>query len=330
MSFTGGTGVGVLLAVLAVAWLTAAAIAVRAVSRIWLRHWVEHRPAGFAVAERYLERPTRLVIAASAGCALATIAAGAAVTAHGTATSRAARDLLIAAVVLVIFGNLLPRAIARRWPARLLPVLVPPLRAVELLLAPIVAASRRIERLLELGRIRAHGGRSAREGLEDLLREGELEGVGGRQELEIITGVVSFGEKKLRDVMTPRSGIYALDESLLPPELARRVAESEYSRVPITRGESLDQIVGMVHAFDVLRADGERPPLREIGRAAADRPCNDQLFRMLRASTHLAVVHDAEGMTLGIVTLEDLLEELVGDIRDEHDELQPPQRARAS
>ena len=329
MSFTGGTGVGLLLAIVATAWLTGAAIAVRAVSRIWLRHWVERRPAGFAVAERYLERPTRLVIAASAGIALTTIAAGAAVTAHGAATSRTVRALLLAGAALIFFGNMLPRAIARRWPARLLPVLVPPLRIVELLLVPIVGVSRRTERTLELERIRTHGGRSARDGLQDLLREGELEGVGRRQEMEIITGVVKFGEKKLRDVMTPRASVFALDESLPPDELARHVAESEYSRVPITRNGSLDEIVGMVHAFDILRADGEPPALREIGRAPAEKPCNDQLFRMLRASTHLAVVHDSEGQTLGIVTLEDLLEELVGDIRDEHDEHQAPARTRA-
>jgi len=153
--------------------------------------------------------------------------------------------------------------------------------------------------------------------------------VGARDEIAIITGVVRFGEKTVRDVMTPRAQVFALDESLDAKELALRIAESAYSRVPITRNNSLDEIVGMVHAFDVLRADGERPAIRAVPSAPAETRCNDFLYRMLRMSAHLAVVQDAEGRTLGIVTLEDLLEELVGDIRDEHDEASPAARGIA-
>jgi putative hemolysin len=319
----------VLIAALVVAWLTAASIAVRAASRIWLRHWMERRPAGFAVAERYIERPTRLVIAAAAGSALAIVLCGVVV------TSRAPQDathailyLLVSALFLIVFGKLIPRAIARRWPSRLIPVLLPPLRLIEIALWPIVALSRSVERRSE--RARQTGlAHDAREGIEDLLREGEAEGVGARDEIAIITGVVRFGEKTLRDVMTPRSQVFALDESLEATELARRIAESAYSRVPITRNDSLDDVVGMVHAFDVLRADGERPAVRTVPSAPADTRCNDFLYRMLRMSAHLAVVRDGAGHTVGIVTLEDLLEELVGDIRDEHDEAGPAARTIA-
>jgi CBS domain containing-hemolysin-like protein len=84
---------------------------------------------------------------------------------------------------------------------------------------------------------------------------------------------------------------------------------------------SLDHIIGMYHAFDVLKARADQlRPLRPVAYAPSDTPCNELLFRMLRARLHLAVVHDERGHTLGIVTLENLLEELVGDIRDEHDE----------
>ena len=77
----------------------------------------------------------------------------------------------------------------------------------------------------------------------------------------------------------------------------------------------------MMHAFDVLKVRGEKlPTLRPVARALASAPCSELLFAMLRRRTHLAIVHDAEQHTVGIVTLEDLLEELVGDIRDEHDE----------
>lgn len=318
----------ILVATFVVAWLTAASIAVRAASRIWLRHWMERRPAGFEVAERYIERPTRLVIAAAAGSALAIVLGGVVVTARAPQNAQALLYLAVAALFLIVIGKILPRAIGRRWPSRLIPVLLPPLRLVEIALWPIVALSRSVERRSARKR---HAGlpHDARDGIEDLLREGELEGVGARDEIAIITGVVRFGEKTVRDVMTPRAQVFALDESLEAGELARRIAESAYSRVPITRNNSLDEIVGMVHAFDVLRADGERPAVRNVPSTPSDTRCNDFLYRMLRMSAHLAVVRDPDGRTAGIVTLEDLLEELVGDIRDEHDELSPGARTLA-
>jgi putative hemolysin len=318
--------ISLLIAAVVVAWLTAASIAVRSASRIWLRHWIEHQPAGFDVAERYLERPTRLIIAAAAGNALATVLAGAIVTAWAPRGARTALYLGIAALFLLIVAKIIPRAVARRWPARLVPVLLPPLQIVEVLLWPLIVLSRWVEKLAARGGHAHDETHEGRDGIEDLLREGALEGVGARDEIAIITGVVRFGAKTLRDVMTPRSQIFALDESLEGLELARRIADSEYSRVPITHDGSLDEILGMVHAFDVLRADGERPGLRPVPEAREDTRCNDLLYRMLRASAHLAVVRDADGKTSGIVSLEDLLEELVGDIRDEHDEAGPAPR----
>ena len=122
-----GALTALIFATLVVAWLTAASIAVRAASRIWLRHWMERRPAGFDVAERYIERPTRLVIAAAAGSALAIVLAGVVVTSRapvGSATTLA-MYLAGAALFLIIFGKIVPRAIARRWPTKLIPVAAP-------------------------------------------------------------------------------------------------------------------------------------------------------------------------------------------------------------
>jgi putative hemolysin len=316
--------IAIFFVALVIAWLTAASIAVRAVSRIWLRHWVEGRPKGFHVAERYLEGPTRLLVAASAGSALALVIAGALAARMVAVGTRAAIALAGVALTILLVGHILPRAVARRWAAGLLPVLLPPLRAVEIALAPIVALSRWVEKRLQADR---QAPDLERDGLEDLLREGELEGVGEGDEIAIITGVVRFGEKTLREVMTPRAEVFALDDSLPAPEIASRIAESAYTRVPITHGNSLDQIVGMVHAFDILRADGEKPQIRPVPSAPGDMRCNELLFRMLRARQHLAIVRNVTGDTAGIVTLEDLLEELVGDIRDEHDDQPPVTRA---
>ena len=138
--------------------------------------------------------------------------------------------------------------------------------------------------------------------------------------MAIISGVMQFGEKSVKDVMTPRADIFALDADEPARSVAERLAASGYSRVPLYR-ESLDNIVGMIHVFDVFKVAGERmPPLRPVTRTVPSKAANELLFELLRARRQLAIVTDDSARVVGLVTLEDLLEELVGDIRDEHDE----------
>ena len=306
------------LMLLVVACLTAGAMAVRSVSRIWLRHWTERRLRGSGAAVTYLERPHRLLIGASTGVALTLVFSGVMLgLKHGG--TQLFIDVAVFVTLVVLVGQVLARAVARQWPTYLVPVVVPVLRAVELIVSPIVALGRRAAAPFERERGRASVD-IEREALHDLLREGELEGVGEHEEIAIINGVVEFGAKHVRDVMTPRAEIFALADTLDARTLAARIAQSNYSRVPIYR-ETLDDVRGMVLAFDVLKAGAETiPPLRPVATATVDAPCNELLFRMLRERRHLAIVRDAAGATAGLVSLEDLLEELVGDIRDEHDE----------
>ena len=313
------------LSLLVVALLTAGSMSVRSVSRIWLRHWAERQLRGSAAAVTYLERPHRLLTGASVGVALTLLVAGLFLGAAERGVGVAWSALAFAGFVIVV-GQLVPRAIARRWPAVLAPVVLPVLRLTDVVTTPVIAAARLLTRPFIAERREAPEP-SDRDAIQDLLREGELEGVGEREEIAIISGVVEFSEKVVSEVMTPRSDIFALPDGVDPHTLASQIAQSRYSRVPIYHG-TLDTIVGMVHAFDVIKAHGEMPrQLRPVAFAAPNAPCNELLFRMLRERLHLAVVQDA-GHTLGLVTLEDLLEELVGDIRDEHDEPEPPKSAR--
>ena len=313
----------ILVAVLIVAVLTVGATAVRAVSRLWLRHWVERQGVGLGKMARHLERPTRLVHAAGTGATLVVFATGAMLTIIDAGEPwLLTRDALIFTVLLIGLGQLVPRAIGRRWAPQLVPSFVPALRVVDTLVSPFLQLGRTVAGWLIRPVIRAPEV-EAREGIEDLLRDGALEGIGATEEMAIISGVVQFGDKTARDVMTPRSELFALDESLTPMDTARRLAQAAYSRVPIYRGTP-DNVVGMIHAFDVLRAAGERmPPLRPVAFATEEKPASELLFEMLRARRHLAIVRNSQGLIAGIVTLEDLLEELVGDIRDEHDEPAP-------
>ena len=317
----------VLLAVLAVvvtAWLTAAAASVRSVSRIWLRHLAEQGTRGSDAVALYLERPQRLLLAGGTAVMLVALLTGLAFGAAPAAGPlRVTARLLAAALALLLFGQLVPRAVGRRWGVPLVPVLVPVLRLVDLVLGPVAD---RVRRLASARGDEESPGpdAEARDALEDLLREGELEGVSAGEEAAIISGVVQFGDKRVRDVMTAREEIFAVDVGLPLEEQARLVAQAGYSRVPLVAG-SLDAVVGVLHVFDIIMAAAGRPvPRRAVAVVAPDSTCSELLGRMLRGQLHLAIVREGEGPTLGLVTLEDLLEELVGDIRDEHDEPQPP------
>jgi len=124
----------------------------------------------------------------------------------------------------------------------------------------------------------------------------------------------------VREVMTPRTDIVAIEENAPLDEIRLVFAGSGYSRIPVIRG-TLDDIIGMVHAFDLFKLEpGDPLPVRPVAVTPASRSCGDLLLDMQRERRHLGVVLDEFGGTLGIATLEDLLEELVGEIFDEHDE----------
>ena len=308
-----------MITVAIVAWLTAAATAVRSVSRIWLRHWVEQQLSGSGAAALYLERPHGLLLAASTGVALTVFISGVilANSADGSILMLLAEGLVFALVLLVV-GQIVPRAVARRWAPQLIPVLLPPLQALEMILNPALRLVRRLAG--ERQGAKAEPPPTDEETLEELLREGELEGVGEAGEIAIISGVVQFGEKSVRDVMVARGDVFALPFNLPASEMASRIAQSGYSRIPLYR-DSIDNVIGMVHVFDMLKNSGtEVPPLRGVAYTKSTTSCKELLSSMLKERKHLAIVRDDAGATTGLLTLEDLLEELVGDIRDEHDE----------
>jgi CBS domain containing-hemolysin-like protein len=155
--------------------------------------------------------------------------------------------------------------------------------------------------------------------LRAVWREGAAAGLAADDELIMVGGVMTFTERQVREVMTPRTELVAVSEEDSLDDIAQVFAQSGYSRLPVYRG-TLDEIVGMLHAFDLFKLkEGDRLPVRPVAVAPASRTCGDLLLDMQRERRHLAVVLDEFGGTLGIVTLEDLLEQLVGEIFDEHD-----------
>lgn len=163
------------------------------------------------------------------------------------------------------------------------------------------------------------------EELRMLVEQSRQTGGLGAADARLLEGVFEFSEKNAREVMTPRTAIVALPAEASLAEAADRVAAAGRSRYPVT-GESLDDVVGIVHAKDILRGllAGSEAPVQDIARPAffvpGTREVEDVLADMKRQKVHLAIVLDEFGGTAGLVTMEDLLEEIVGPIFDEYDQ----------
>ncbi|MBI5647487.1 MAG: HlyC/CorC family transporter [Ignavibacteriae bacterium] len=163
------------------------------------------------------------------------------------------------------------------------------------------------------------------ENIMDMLEEGTKAGVLDKTEHELIESILSFTDKTAREIMIPRKDVVAVDYEMAPGAILERVVQEGFTRMPVYRG-SLDNIIGVIYAKDVVSLiehqniiilqDIIRPPFF----VPDTKPISDLLRDFQRKRIHLAVVVDEFGGTEGIITLEDILEEIVGDIRDEYDE----------
>jgi CBS domain containing-hemolysin-like protein len=132
--------------------------------------------------------------------------------------------------------------------------------------------------------------------------------------------VLAFSQRPVREVMTPRTDIVAIRDGVTVEELGREFMSSGFSRLPVYR-DSLDDVIGMVYVFDLLKvAPGAELPVRPMAMVPASKRAGETLFELQRDRRQIAVVLDEYGGTAGLVTFEDLLEELVGEIFDEHDD----------
>ncbi|HUL02989.1 MAG TPA: hemolysin family protein [Gemmatimonadales bacterium] len=248
-----------------------------------------------------------------------------AIATHGTA---AAVAFITITFLHIVLGELAPKALALRRPEQTSRWVAGPLILFTTATNPFIwLLNGAANAILRLFGARAPTEREAVHSPEEIMMLVEQTRKTGRldaQDARMIQGVFEFSEKNARDVMTPRTNMIALSADLSLEEAADRVAAAGRSRYPVY-GDSLDDIVGVVHAKDILaglraRNDGPvraivRPPLFVPG----TREVEDVLADMKRQKVHLAIVLDEYGGTAGLVTMEDLLEEIVGQIYDEYD-----------
>ncbi|HEY7636257.1 MAG TPA: hemolysin family protein [Gemmatimonadales bacterium] len=249
----------------------------------------------------------------------------AAILSHGMAATLA---FGIITILHIILGELVPKALALLYPEAVGSWVAAPLMGFAWVMAgPIAVLNGTANRLLSFFHIDPPGERERLHSPEELRMLVEQSEVGGSllaRDARLLEGVFEFSEKTARELMTPRTEMIALPVDLTVEQAADAVAKAQRSRYPVYTG-FLDEIVGVVHAKDILRSTRETPGgrLRSIMRPAlfvpGTREAEDVLADMKRLKIHLAVVLDEYGGTAGLVTMEDLLEEIVGPIDDEYD-----------
>jgi putative hemolysin len=287
---------------------------------------------------RITESPPRFIAAMQLGVTLTSLAIGA----LGEHALTKVFDPVVATVVAVILaylvltflhvviGELVPKAVALRYSERTALAVSTPVRAFFVVFRPLIwLLQRSTEALLRVFGLQAPGAGGAVHSeaelkmlVSDSTERGEIE----EGEQEMLYKVFDFADKEVSDVMVPRPQVVALSVDLPPEEALKAVLESPYTRYPVYRG-SLDEIVGVLHVRDLIEAMHERGiaavAVAELVRPAYMVPETKDLAALLtefrRQNQHMAIVLDEYGNMEGIVTLEDVLEEIVGEIEDEFD-----------
>ncbi len=310
-------------------FFSAAEMAFIAANRLRLRHLAEE---GHRVAAEYLEafrQPARVLSTAMIGVTVAHIVASSAVTfalmPHLGRTSAALVATVVLTPIMLVFGEIIPKAVAREWATSLILTLYRPLVWASAVLAPFVAFSQAVVSLL----LRLAGGGQAdvrqfvsREELKNLLQMEPGEANVTTQEAEMIDNIFDLGETTVREVMVPLVDVVMLPETASPMDAVAVIQQRGFSRLPIFSQRETN-VIGVVTAMDLLRRGDTATTVLELIRPPRFVPeskrIDDLLREMQKDRVHLAVVVDEYGGATGIVTLEDVVEEIVGDIEDEHD-----------
>ncbi|MBI3081144.1 MAG: HlyC/CorC family transporter, partial [candidate division NC10 bacterium] len=285
---------------------------------------------GARQAVAFLEAPERFLTATLVGNTAALVLSGTGAALLGSrlgGVPGAAVAVLLLGPVLTVVADLVPRTLCQDRAERVAPLLAPALTAATRALFPLTALARRgAAALLTVLRIE-RSGRSpflSREEIRVLLGQGERGAAAGRAR-GLIDRVFAFGERTVREAMIPLVDVVALPEEATVADAVAIVEAYPFARIPLYE-DRVDRLTGFLHTLDLLGAEASAPlrPLLRPAPYVPESPRLDDLLRDLqRARTQMAMVVDEYGGVVGIVTMEDLLEELVGEIEDEDDDAIP-------
>lgn len=239
---------------------------------------------------------------------------------------------VVLSLFTIVFGELVPKTLALAFPERFALALARPVDLIGRLLGPLVALLTGVTRAVTrpFGADVTRVAQITADELKLIIERGGQQGILEAEEEQMINAVIELGGRRLHEVMVPRTDIVALPASTTMDEAVDMIVEEGHSRVPVY-DESIDEVVGVLYAKDLLpylkTSAGPRPTIRSIMRAPLFAPesmsIDDLLHDFQRKKVHIAIVLDEYGGTAGLVSIEDLLEEIVGEIQDEYDVEEP-------
>ncbi len=249
----------------------------------------------------------------------------------GWAPAAITASILVSAVIVyveMVIGELVPKALAIRFAVPIASAVAIPVSVIARLsrgpLRIITESTRLVLRLFGLKGPMREGLVSAEE-IEHLVAEGRIQGVLSQSDASLLEGVFKFRDMPVRSVMIPRTKAFALEVGTAPRAAVKRIVEAGFSRVPIFEG-TFDNPLGVLYVKDVLASLERDEPvdlrarLHPVHVVPDSKNVGDLLRELQKKRSHLALVINEHGSVVGIATLEDLVEEIVGEIRDEYDE----------
>jgi CBS domain containing-hemolysin-like protein len=236
-------------------------------------------------------------------------------------------SLALTWLAMLVCAYLVPQLLYRRTKGKWMLGFVPVLKLFAIAMRPLLGVLGFLQSLAQLGEkdeVLAETP-SQEENIDALIDAGAEEGIIEEEDRRLIHSVVAFGNKTVREVMTPRPDMVAIAADATLEDLRQLVIHEQFSRIPVYEN-SIDHIVGFVHVRDMFELDfidrssrTVRDLMRPIRLVPETKPVNDLLREMQSDGAHMAVVIDEYGSTAGLVTMEDMVEEIVGEIRDEHE-----------
>jgi putative hemolysin len=330
-------------------FFVAAEIALVSIRRSRVEQLIEEGSSGARRVRRLLDDPGRFLAVSQLGLtvigffasafAAVSLADGLKNVLHGaglddgTATGL---SLIIVTVILalftIIFAELVPKTLALANAERVALALSVPVDFLARALGPLIALLTGVTKAITglFGANVSNEAQITAEELRLIVERGGEQGILEAEEEQMINAVIELGERRLHEVMIPRIAIVALPASTTLDEAIDRVVEEGHSRIPVYE-ESIDEVIGILYAKDLLpilkSGSGPRPSIRSLLRSPVFVPesmtVDDLLHEFQRRKVHIAIVLDEYGGTAGLVTIEDILEEIVGEIQDEFDTEEP-------
>ncbi|HEY0212777.1 MAG TPA: HlyC/CorC family transporter [Paenirhodobacter sp.] len=336
------TGGAILCLLLLSAFFSASETALTAASRAKLRSQADRGDRGADAALGVIENSEKLIGAILLGNNVANILSASLATAMFTrafGSSGVAMATLLMTVLVLIFAEVLPKTYAISLPERVAIRVAKPIHWVVMALTPIVGVVRLIVcGLLRIFGVRLQAGQavfSFKDEIAGAIAIGSSEGTLDKEERDRLLGALDLDNRTVEEIMLHRSQIEMLDADLAPDALLAAVLNSPHTRLPLYKGER-ENVVGVIHAKDLLRAvdkflrtgDGRLDEASDLDVMKVamkpyfipdTTPLNEQMREFLKRRMHFALVVDEYGDLRGLVTLEDIIEEIVGDITDEMD-----------